>query len=233
MFADASRLQIVDSGQVLLKHVPENAAPDRDSIVLAAAGGHFEIDTGASDLQTSPAILVETPAAIIHAVRSAFSFWHNSTDGLVVTIVEPISSACGTVVVENDLGTASIADPHHRIIVSASDKTPVVDQATSQDMPAESTSPPDASENGEVEVSAGGVEGAFPGDPIVVAGTARVFDLTPDPAPLQNPSLSRVLAQTASLPAGPTHHAEQIWAEGLTTSVPSSPTETSAPKTLT
>jgi hypothetical protein len=74
VFADASRLRIVDSGQVLLKHVPENAAPDRDSIILAAAGGHFEIDTGASDLQTSPAILVETPAALIHAADRLSSF---------------------------------------------------------------------------------------------------------------------------------------------------------------
>jgi len=153
VFFEGSRLRIVDSGQVLLKHVPHDAAPDDGSITLAAAGGHFQIVAGALGVQSPLAILVETPVALIHAGRSAFAFRHSSTDGLLVTMLEGIASA--TVVVENNPGT-SIADPHHRIIVPGSDEAPIVDQAASQDVSAGSASPPDAPEGGNVEVSACG-----------------------------------------------------------------------------
>jgi hypothetical protein len=64
VFVDGSRLRIVDNGQVLLKHVPHDAACNDGSITLAAAGGDFQIVAGALGVQSPAAILVETPAAL-------------------------------------------------------------------------------------------------------------------------------------------------------------------------
>jgi hypothetical protein len=236
VFVDGSRLRIVDGGQVLLKHVPHDAAHE-DAITLAAAGGHFEIVTGALGEQAPPAIYVETPAARIHAARTAIAFQHASADGLVVSVLEGIGPDAGAVVVENDAGSASIADVRHRITVSGSENAPLVDQVVTVDVSAapqgSAASGVDAPEAGNVEVSAGGEEGAFPGDPIVVSGTPKIFDLAPDAAPLAAQPFSGILLQSSSLPLDPGHHTEEVMLQGEPSPAPPASTDGTAPKKLT
>jgi hypothetical protein len=146
-------------------------------------------------------------------------------------MLEGIASDSGTVVVENNIGTASITDAHHRILVPDCDEAPIVDQAASQDVSAGSAPLPDAPEGGDVEVSAGGEEGAFPGDPIVVSGDPEVFDLAPGAAPLPAPPFSAILLQGSSVWRGPGHHSEEVILQGQLGPVAS--TDGTAPKTLT
>lgn len=167
MFADGSNLTIVDGGQLLLKQVVYDAASNIGAITVAAAGGHFQFVPGALGDQPMAAILMETPAAVIHPGRSAFAFQHTSADGLGLSLIDASPSDSRPLVVDNDVGGASIVDDRQRITVSGADSAPVLvrDFAAAE---ADSVA---------AEVSAGGDEGAFPGDPIVVTGAPELFDL--------------------------------------------------------
>ena len=169
VFADGSTLAIVDGGQLLLRQVVYDGASNSGAITVVAAGGNFQFVSGALRDLPVPAILLETPAAKIHPGRSAFAFHHTSMDGLGVSLIDASPSDSQPLVVDNDVGSAAIVDDRQRIAVSGADSAPVlVPQLASKE--ADSLA---------AEVSAGGDEGAFPGDPIVVSGAPELFDLAP------------------------------------------------------
>jgi FecR protein len=178
VFADGSSLTIIDSGQVLLKEVAYDPASNEGAVTLAVAAGHFQFISSALGEQSPAAIVVETPAATIRAGRSAFAFQHTSADGLDVSLLEALAADALPLIVDNDAGSAAISERGERVTVSGRGDAPVLEQDVTQAEP----------ESTDVEVAAGGDEGASPGDPIVVTGGPDFFDLSPEPAPLPGPS---------------------------------------------
>ncbi len=177
MFADGSNLAIVDGGQLLLKQMVYDAVSNTGAITVAAAGGNFQFVPGALGDQPIAAILVETPAAIIHPGRSAFAFRHTSADGLGLSLIDASPSDSRPLVVDNDVGSLTITDEGQGISVSGASSAPVLVAELARAEP----------DSVAAEVSAGGDEGAFPGDPIVVTGAPELFDLAPEAAPLPGP----------------------------------------------
>ena len=84
----------------------------------SGGGRHFQFISSALGEQSPAAILVETPAATIHAGRSAFAFQHTSADGLDVSLLEALAADALPLIVGNDAGSAAISERGERVTVS-------------------------------------------------------------------------------------------------------------------
>ncbi len=208
VLGNGQRLAVQERGQLIVH------APSADgTTAIETAGGRF-VFFGSGMANPTSSLVIDTPAARIRPGNTDFAFQHAAADGLRVTLAENAGPDSDGVVVENSFGSASIREGGQLIAVDGSDRSPIVERDPSLAVVpapahafAEATSGLTLAEG--LEASPGGDLNALPGDPIVVTGAAAVFDLTPQPASLQEPLFTGVLTSN-SASTTPRHMTEEL-----------------------
>jgi VCBS repeat-containing protein len=204
------RIAIQEHGRLII------GAPADGATVIEAGGGRFIVFGSADGPAPASFLLINTPVAQIRFRATDVAFQHAATEGLRVVLAENRAAGGGGVVVENGSGRATIREGDEVVIVERSDQPPILNNEPSlsggNSVPgpahlADVTSGLTLAEG--LEVSPGGDVDASSGEPIVVTGDIGLFDLKPEPASLQEPTFTGVLASD-SRPARPLPMTEEL-----------------------
>lgn len=198
---DGNRIAIQERGQLIVH------APGRDGgSSVEAAEGQFVFLSGPAPL-ASVGPVIDTPAARLHPGATDVAFRHGTTDGLRVILAENAKAKGPGVYIENSFGGATLSAGDEIAFAAGSDQPPVVERepslvdnpAAPPEAPAPAGIPSILALADQFETSPGGDENALPGDPIVVTGALGLFDLTPQPASLQEPAFTGILTSDSAL----------------------------------